>query len=266
MELIFIGNEYHTPPNTPHHWGDKLAFGTRWYFMLCYILIIIRARILVALNYFDDTWYIKTNLSIFRLIEGCSGRFHITGLEHLHNCSSPVIIVSNHMSNIETNALGCVIWPYQKLTYVAKASLLKFPVFGPVLAWANPIAVGRASPREDLLTVLQEGAKRLQSGISIILFPQSTRSVEFHPEKFNTLGEKLARRANVPILPMVVKTDFWANGRSFWRDFGPLQRHEPIHIAFGQALLVEGNGKQTHEHIIEFIQIHLRQWAASGEQ
>lgn len=262
MQPIFAQNEYHTPENTPHHWGDKLAFGTRWYFMLRYAAIIVRARLLVALHRFNEAWYVKTNLSIFRLIEGCNGRFHITGLDHLRNCNAPVVIVGNHMSNIETNALGCLIWPHMKLTYVAKASLLKFPIFGRVLAWADPITVGRTNPREDLQTVLEEGVKRLKSGISIILFPQSTRTVEFIPEKFNSLGVKLARRANIPILPMALKTDFWANGRSFWRDFGPLQRHEPIHIAFGQPFLVEGNGKQAHERVVEFIQCHLKQWAA----
>ena len=266
MQPIFTENEYHTPENTPRHWGDRLALRTRWYFILRYIAIVIRARILVDRNRFDEAWYVKTNLAIFRLIEGCNGRFHISGLEHLRNCTGPVVIVSNHMSNIETNALGCIIWPYRKLTYVAKASLLKFPIFGRVLAWLNPIVVGRANPREDLQTVLEEGCQRLQNGISVILFPQSTRSLTFDPEKFNSLGIKLARRANVPILPMALKTDFWANGRSFWRDFGPLQRHQPIHIAFGHPLHLEGNGKHTHEHIINFIQTHLNQWQANSPQ
>ena len=265
MQPLFTGNEYHTPENTHHYWGDKMAFGTRWYFMLRYILIIARARLAVARNRFDETWFMRTNLSIFRLIEGCNGRFHITGIENLRHCPGPVVIVGNHMSNIETNALGCVIWPHRPLTYVAKASLLKFPIFGRVLAWADPITVGRTNPRTDLQTVLNEGVKRLKSGISIILFPQSTRTIAFDPEKFNSLGVKLAHRAKVPILPMALKTDFWGNGRSFWRDFGPLQRHEPIHITFGKPFLVEGNGKQAHEHVLKFIQTHLKLWGVSSE-
>jgi 1-acyl-sn-glycerol-3-phosphate acyltransferase len=111
-----------------------------------------------------------------------------------------------------------------------------------------------------LQTVLEEGVKRLKEGISVILFPQSTRSYEFVPAQFNSLGVKLARKANVPILPMAVKTDFWGNGRSFWRDFGPLNRDEPIYVTFGEPFMIEDSNKQAHERVLEFIQYHLERW------
>lgn len=260
MQPLITGNEYHTPENTPRYWGDRLALNTRIYFVLHYVAIITRARLLIAMNRFNAAQFIRTNLSIFRLIEGCNGRFHITGLDHIHNCSGPVVIVSNHMSNVESNSLGWLIWPYMKITYVLKATLLKFPIFGPVADYVNPIPVGRASPRQDLQTVLTEGVQRLKAGISVILFPQSTRSYEFIPAQFNSLGVKLARKADVPILPVAVKTDFWGNGRFFWRDFGPLNRNEPIHIAFGEPFVIEGSSKQAHERVLEFIQCHLEGW------
>jgi 1-acyl-sn-glycerol-3-phosphate acyltransferase len=260
MQRFVTENEYHTPENTPRYWGDKLALNTRVYFMLRYMAIITRASMLIALHRFNAAQFMRTNLSIFRLIEGCNGRFHITGLDNIRNCQGPVVIVSNHMSNIESNSLGWLIRPHMKMTYVVKATLLKFPIFGPVVSYVNPIPVGRANPRQDLQTVLEEGVKRLKDGISVILFPQSTRNYEFVPAQFNSLGVKLARKADVPILPVAVKTDFWGNGRFFWRDFGPLNRDEPIHVAFGEPFMIEGSSKQAHEHVLDFIQCHLERW------
>ena len=262
MQPIFPENEYHTPENTPHHWGDKLAFDTRWYFILRYAFIVIYNGILAALNRYSHELYVQSNLAVVRLIEGCNGRFHVTGLHHLRDCPGPAVIVGNHMSSIDTNTLACFIWPYMELTYVAKASLVTFPFFGRVLNYLNPIAVSRTNPREDLQVVLKEGVDRLQCGLSIILFPQSTRTTSFIPEKFNSLGVKLARRARVPVIPMALKTDYWQNGRSILRDFGPIHRYEPIHIAFGAPYLVDNNSKQVHDYVLNFIQSHLEQWGS----
>lgn len=260
MQPIFPENEYHTPDDTPHRWGDKLALGTRWYFTLHYLAVVIYHGIMAGLNRYSNELYVQSNLAIVRLIEGCNGRFHVTGLHHLRDCPGPAVIIGNHMSSIDTNTLACFIWPYMKLTYVAKASLINFPFFGRVLNYLNPIAVGRTNPREDLQTVLQEGANRLQNGLSVMIFPQSTRTTTFIPEKFNSLGVKLARRANVPIIPMALKTDYWQNGRSLLRDFGPIHRHKPIHIAFGSPYTIGDNSKQAHEYVLHFIQSHLEQW------
>jgi 1-acyl-sn-glycerol-3-phosphate acyltransferase len=260
MQPYFVGDEYHTPANRQHHWGDKLAMNTRLYFVARYISLIIKARRLVARGRFDTEAYINLNWHIFNLIEDCNGRFHITGLDNIRHCTEPVVIVSNHMSNIESNTLAAIVAPYLSLAYVIKSTLLKFPVFGPVAASMRPIPVGRANPREDLTFVLNEGVARLKEGISVVLFPQSTRTVEFDPEKFNSLGVKLARKANVSLLPMVVKTDCWGNARAFWRDFGPLRREQPIHIAFGEPFAISGNGKEAHERVVAFIKEHLRQW------
>ena len=77
----------------------------------------------------------------------------------------------------------------------------------------NPIVVGRTDPRKDLEAVMNGGVELLKNGISIVIFPQSTRSVEFKPEEFNSLGVKLAKKAGVDVVPIALKTDFWGNGK-----------------------------------------------------
>jgi 1-acyl-sn-glycerol-3-phosphate acyltransferase len=162
---------------------------------------------------------------------------------------------------METMIFPAIIFPFFPITFVVKEALVKGSTFGPIMRSRKPIAVGRVNPREDFQTVLTEGCKILEGGISIVIFPQATRHVEFVPEKFNSLGIKLARRAGVKVVPAALKTDFWGNSRiKSLRDFGPVDRSKRIHIAFGEPMTIEGNGSQQHRQCIKFIQSHLNQW------
>jgi 1-acyl-sn-glycerol-3-phosphate acyltransferase len=222
----------------------------------------IKARRLVAQNKYDRAAWGGTAYAIFKMVEGCNGRFHITGLDNVRQLETPVVFVSNHMSSLEGNIFGCLLPQPQEISFVIKESLTRYPVFGPVVGSQDPITVGRAKPRDDLQKVLVEGAEKLANGRSIILFPQHTRTPAFIPSEFNSLGVKLASRANVPLLPIAIKTDFVRNGR-YLRDFGPLDRRQPIHLTFGRPFLVE-NSKQAHHQIIAFIQRHLDSWQTHG--
>jgi 1-acyl-sn-glycerol-3-phosphate acyltransferase len=99
----------------------------------------------------------------------------------------------------------------------------------------------------------------LAKGISIVIFPQSTRNVIFRPSEFNSLGVKLAGRAGVPIVPVAIKTDFWENGKIL-KDLGPISREKPIHIEFHSPLTVTGTGKDENQKIIEFISLRMNTW------
>ncbi|MFZ1397013.1 MAG: lysophospholipid acyltransferase family protein [Candidatus Promineifilaceae bacterium] len=262
MKPYIPDDSYHTPTNTPRHWLDRLFLGSRVALHGLFVWEIVKARWLVARNQYDRAAVAATSYAVFKMAEGCNGRFHITGLENVRNLTEPVVFVSNHMSSLEGNIFNCLLLPYLDVTYVIKESLTRYPVFGPVIDSRQPITVGRANPREDLQKVLQDGVNMLQNGRSIILFPQHTRTPQFIPAEFNSLGVKLASRAGVPVLPIAVKTDFVLNGR-YLRDFGPLNRSKPIHVAFGRPFQVQNN-KQAHQDIIHFIEQHLETWQKDG--
>jgi 1-acyl-sn-glycerol-3-phosphate acyltransferase len=91
------------------------------------------------------------------------------------------------------------------------------------------------------------------------VFPQTTRTVSFDPAQFNTIGVKLAARAGVPVVPLALKTDAWGNGK--WiRDFGPVDRSQPVHFRFGEPVAPEGKGARAQEITIEFIRKALAEW------
>ncbi len=196
---------------------------------------------------------------IFRFIERCGGIFNLSGMNNIKTGEEPVLFIGNHMSTLETMILPCLIAPERRVTFVVKESLVMHPLFGDVMRSRDPIVVGRTDPRKDLETVMTRGMELLASGISIIIFPQSTRSVQFNPPDFNSLGVKLARKAGVKVVPVALKTDFWGNGRII-RELGPIDAGKPIHIKFGEPFSVSGSGKDDNQRIISFIESSLSEW------
>jgi 1-acyl-sn-glycerol-3-phosphate acyltransferase len=164
------------------------------------------------------------------------------------------------MSTLETMILPAIIGPHKDLTFVVKDSLVRHPLFGDVMKSRNPIVVGRTDPRKDFETVMNGGVDLLTKGISIIIFPQSTRNLVFKPEEFNSLGVKLAKKAGVKIIPIALKTDYWGNGK-FIKELGPIDCNKDIHFRFGEPFNVSGNGKEENHRIIEFIQNSLKEWS-----
>lgn len=259
MSRFFPQDSYHTAADSPRALLDRLCPNPPLYFYASYILLVARARLLVARGCYDQVAWAYSAYEVLRLIERCSGRFHITGLDQIRSCSEPVVFISNHMAGIEASIWPCLVPAAMPIAFVVKASLLRYPVLGPVVASQQPIAIARSNPREDFEVVMSEGAALLNQGVSLIIFPQSTRTTTFVPAEFNSLGVKVARKANVPIIPVAVKTDFWQNGRRL-RDFGPLDRRQPIHLAFGRPLPAASGRRDVHRAVVEFITGRLAEW------
>jgi len=255
---MIIKDSYFTPPETRRHLLDRLLPFLAYFRIR--LLIITRKASKIALQgkYTDEEW-VRSSDEMLHLMERAGGKFRITGLENLHKAKKPLVIVSNHMSTVETLVFPGLIRPITPVTFVVKDSLVKGNFFGPVMRSRNPIVVSRKNSREDLIHVLTKGREFLEKGLTIVIFPQSTRQVIFNPEEFNSLGVKLAAKAGVQVLPVAIKTDFWKNGKPI-KEFGRLDRKQPVCIKFGEPMDIIGNGKEANEAVIRFIQTNLDAW------
>lgn len=258
----FSADSYDTPENTRRYIGDRILFNSRWWLYLCFASVVINSSRMAAKGKYDDEAWIKASFRVFQHIEGCGGRFHIRGLDNLKKTKEPLIIISNHMSTLETVIFPCLFVPFRPITFVVKEALVKGRVFGPIMRSRTPITVSRTNPREDFRAVLEQGKEILERGLSVVIFPQATRRSEFVPAQFNSLGIKLAKNTGVKVLPTAVKTDFWGNSKHL-KGFGPIDRKKPIYMTFGKPMTVKGNGKEEHEQIIRFIGSHLEEWKKS---
>ena len=255
----FPSDSYDTPPDTKRFLMDRLFMGSRWWFYTIFMKTILKYRSLALAGRYDSKGWVESSYEVFKQIEGCGGRFHIRGLDNIRNSSEPVVLVSNHMSTLETMVFPALIVPSKPLNIVVKDELVKNFIFGPIMLARHPIVVGRKDAAQDLMTVISGGAERVADGNSVLLFPQSTREAGFNSERFNSLGVKLARRAGVKIVPVAIKTDFWGVGK-FIKELGPISRDLDIFISFGKPLTIQNKGLEEHRAIVEFISENMAEW------
>ncbi len=231
----------------------SLAFYSR------FMKVVFRSASQAKRGIYDDEVWGLSSLQVFQLLERVGVRFEIDGFEHLRDLDGPCVFVGNHMSIMETVVLPCLVLPFLPVTFVVKESLLTYPVFKYVMRSRNPVAVTRTNPRADFKTVMNQGSERLADGISIIVFPQTTRAHTFDAENFGSIGTKLAKKADVPVVPIAVKTDAWSNG-TISKDFGKIHPEIPVRIAFGKSIKIEGKGGDQQREITTFIEEKLAQW------
>jgi len=249
-------------PNQPTHWFARSNPTLVFYAKIS--MIILKASKLCKKGAYTNNHWIQDSLNTIKALEAVGGHFEIKNLDIIRKLETPCVFVSNHMSILETFVLPCLIQPYRDVTFVIKESLLSFPFFKNVMRNRNPIIVGRDNPRADLKAVLNEGQNRLSANMSIIIFPQTTRSINFDPQKFNSLGVKLAKRCQVPVIPLALKTDAWGQGSKF-KDFGKIRPDKSVQITFSDPLLVKGSGKEEHKFIVDFIAKRLDSYVENSE-
>ncbi len=259
MNQLFPENEYHTDPQNTKPFLLSLLLKTWLVFTIRFAYIVLKSRKMARSGKYLTPQWEKSSYDTLKLVEDAGGKIHITGLDCIREVKGPVVFISNHMSTMETMIFPCIINPIKKINFVVKESLVNHPLFGDTMQTRKPILVSRSNSREDLMKVLKEGPEMLGTNTSIIIFPQSTRRIIFNPDEFNSLGIKLALKANCQVIPVAIKTDFWGNGKLI-HDLGPLRRKEPIHIAFGPAIKPSGNGKMEHQKVIDFIGSRSKEW------
>ena len=257
---MFHEDSYDTPENNKSSLGYRLLLGNRFYFYINNFYVFFKTAMCARRGELDgenQTFYSNQN---FRLVEKCGGKIHLRGLDKLRKLEGkPVILLGNHMSLLETALFHSIIRPRLDFTFVIKKALLKVPFFNDIMLSLQAIPVTRIDPRSDLKMLLREGKYLVKNGKSIIMFPQGTRSEDFSPEHFGSIGIKLARAAKVDVMPFALKTNFLKNGK-FLRDLGPVCPKNEVYFEFGDPIKLEGNGKEANQKVIEFVSDRLKKW------
>lgn len=124
----------------------------------------------------------------------------VTGGEHLPG-TAPVICMANHSSNFDILALFAGL-PIQ-FRWLAKEELFRIPLFGLAMRRSGYIAVDRAD-RKKAIASMAVAAKRINAGVTVMLFPEGTRSPDGQLLPFKKGGFMLALQAQVPIVPVAI--------------------------------------------------------------
>ncbi|NWG02371.1 MAG: 1-acyl-sn-glycerol-3-phosphate acyltransferase [Syntrophaceae bacterium] len=124
----------------------------------------------------------------------------IKGMDRL-NGKGPYIFMSNHQGSYDIFALLGHL-PYQ-FKWLAKKELFSIPFLGWTMAAAGYIRIDREGTRETV-EAMNDAAQKIREGMSVVIFPEGSRSKDGSIQPFKKGGFTLAIKAKVPIVPISI--------------------------------------------------------------
>lgn len=134
------------------------------------------------------------------ILWGCSVRVMVRGQENVEN-QLPRIYFTNHQSYFDIFALLAFLPADFK--FVLKQELMKIPLLGPTMRRAGYIGIDRDDPRKAVKS-MNEAARKVKKGFSIVMFPEGTRSEDGRLQPFKKGGFRLALKAGCEVVPVAI--------------------------------------------------------------
>jgi len=124
----------------------------------------------------------------------------VEGMENLQEEGS-YVFMSNHQGSYDIFALMGHL-PFQ-FKWLAKKELFSIPFFGWTMAAAGYISIDREGTRETV-EAMNKAAERIRDGMSVVIFPEGSRSPDGTIQPFKKGGFTLAIKSKVPIVPIAL--------------------------------------------------------------
>ncbi len=186
--------------------------------LIYFITTVILGTVAIILSIFDSSG--NTPHLVARLwgkiqLRTTGTKVNIEGLEKIDRKQS-YILVSNHQSNFDIFALLGYL-PIQ-FRWTAKASLFRIPFLGWAMSRIGYIPIERESPKKAYKSMLQ-AAEKVQKGVSVMIFPEGTRSPDGQLQPFKKGVFIIALKSQAPILPITIKGTNKIMRKGDWRTY-----------------------------------------------
>ncbi len=127
-------------------------------------------------------------------------KVRVEGLDRL-DPKQAYIFAANHQSQFDIFAMqGCFNFDFR---WLAKKELFDIPLFGRAMRQSGAIPIDRSRGRQAVKS-LNEAAKRIAEGTSVVIFPEGTRNSGGKLLPFKTGGMVLAVKSGVPLVPVAI--------------------------------------------------------------
>ncbi len=161
--------------------------------------------------------------------------------------SGGVIFVSNHQSFFDPVLVGYGL--DREVDYMARDSLFRNPIFKRLIESLNAFPVRRG---EADIAAIKETLRRLKQNRAVLMFPEATRTSDGRIREFKPGLALLAKKARVPIIPVVIEGAFDA-----WPRTSPVPKpFMPISVTFGEPFSVKQIKDYSPEELVR--EIHSR--------
>jgi 1-acyl-sn-glycerol-3-phosphate acyltransferase len=138
-------------------------------------------------------------------------RIRVSGRENIMP-GKKYVILSNHQSLLDICLLYKIPKPFK---WISKKEVTRMPFVGWALWLHRDVLISR--DRAGLKKMLREAQDYLNRNVSIILFPEGTRTKDGQIHDFKEGGFLLAKTTKTAILPVVVDGTFDVLHKNSWR-------------------------------------------------
>jgi 1-acyl-sn-glycerol-3-phosphate acyltransferase len=112
------------------------------------------------------------------------------------------VFVANHQGYFDIPVLYASLG--SGLTFIAKKELFAFPFFGWGMAAIGCISMDRKNPRKARTSISRAVSLLRKNNLSLVLFPEGTRSPSGRVGEFKRASFTLAQEAEVPVVPIAI--------------------------------------------------------------
>jgi 1-acyl-sn-glycerol-3-phosphate acyltransferase len=186
--------------------------------------------------------------------------YTIEGSEQIRD-EQNYVIVANHQSIADVFLLS-TLWRHH-FKWVAKDSLWKVPFFGWNMSLIGYVPIKRGN-LSSIKEMMQGCRTWLRRGVSIMMFPEGTRSETGNIGAFRDGCFRLALENNVPVLPVVV----CGTRELIPKSSNSLNFHGNMHVKVLPPILPEAfgnNARLMKEHVHSTMTAALEQLVAKTE-
>jgi 1-acyl-sn-glycerol-3-phosphate acyltransferase len=110
------------------------------------------------------------------------------------------VIVPNHQSLLDIVFFNML---RHRLRWVSKVEIFKVPLVGWEMRMVKYIELVRGN-KSSVIKMMEECVRSLRDGISIVIFPEGTRSLTGAIGKFKTGAFQIAIKTDKPLLPVLI--------------------------------------------------------------
>lgn len=128
-------------------------------------------------------------------------RLRVEGLDKLDR-TKRYVFVSNHQSAIDIPILYTAL-PFE-IAFIAKKELFLIPFFGWGVASVGHIYIDRGNARKAHKSIMQAADSLRRKGLSLVIFPEGTRSPDGTVRTFKTGSFRLAIETGVDLVPVTI--------------------------------------------------------------
>jgi 1-acyl-sn-glycerol-3-phosphate acyltransferase len=172
-------------------------------FVIAYLAIIGAPALLIAIVTNTHRHLVVLGIACVRVALAILGiRVVVAGREHIQRNRAALYTV-NHASNVEPPIIFAVLRELTRLKVVYKAVLRKLPILGRGFDAVGFVPIEREN-RERATQAIDQAAQSVQSGNSLLMFPEGTRSRTGALLPFKKGAFVLAIKAQAPIVPTAI--------------------------------------------------------------